>query len=724
VAVLTGSVGSAFSEDTDFDELDDLGRRAGRDRFGRRVRSAPLSTGHQRAAAVVIALLVIAVGTRDLFFGTLPLVGQLAPLPSWSTSWHHFFSGWQSAGVGTTAPASPAFGIVGITGTVLFGAMGTLQRILVLACIPLGAWGVSRFMRPLVSPRARVVAVICYLGLPLPYGALGTGRWDGLVAYAVFPFIALRLARAAGVAPYAVDPGPRWRSRPAGQIAILAAVIAAASGFAPAVVPLVVAMAVAWAVGSVLVGAPDSGGRVLVVAAEGVGAALVLAAPWVIGTALAGKASVAIFGLPIAGATAPDWGDVLRFAIGPAARSPIVWLLVVAAALPLVIGRGTRLTWAARLWVTACASWGLAFAATRGDLGSFAPSESVVLVPAALAVAACVGLGISAFENDLTGREFGWRQVASVSALVFVALGLVPVAAAAAGGRWGLPAQGVEQPLAFLGHPSTDGVGRVLWLGDPRAVPAGGWSVQPGLAFALTPQALPDSAQVFTPAGPGPAGLVTDAVRLAVSGGTVHLGRLLAPAGVRYVVVVDGLAPSMVGTATPSVSAPPPAGLNRDLLQQDDLQVVPGELGVQVFENGDRLAVTAERAGPLPPARPWSFPAAVDVAGWQPVLSALASGGPATGPVSVGTVYAGYAPAGSFAFSVGGRAVPQRPAFGWAAQYAAARGPASLSLSQFPYVPLVVILELAAWVAVAAAILGRPRRAQARRAAGTARGHR
>ena len=718
VALLTGSVGAAFSEDTDFDELDDLGRRAGRDRFGRRVRSAPLSTGRQRVVAVVIALLVIAVGTRDLFFGTLPLVGQLAPLPSWSTSWHHFFSGWQSAGVGTTAPASPAFGFVGITGTVLFGAMGTLQRILLLACVPLGAWGVSRFMRPLVSSRARVIAVICYLGLPLPYGALGTGRWDGLVAYAVFPFIALRLAQAAGIEPYAVEPGPTWRSRPAGRVTILGAIIAAAAGFAPAVVPLVLAMAVAWALGSVLVGARDSAWRVVVVAAEGVGVALVLAAPWVVGTALAGKASVGIFGLPIAGATAPDWGDVLRFAIGPAARSPIVWLLVVAAALPLVIGRGTRLSWAARLWVMACASWGLAYASSRGDMGSFTPSESVVLAPAALAVAAGVGLGISAFENDLTGREFGWRQVVSVAALVFVALGVVPVVVAAGGGRWDLPSQGVEQPLAFLGHPSTGGVARVLWLGDPRALPAGGWTVQPGLAFALTPQALPDSAQVFTPAGPGPASLVSDAVRLAVSGGTVHLGRLLASAGVRYVVVVDGLAPSMVGTVTPSVSAPPPAGLDRDLLQQDDLQVVPGVLGVQVFENGEHMPVTAERASPLPPARTWSYPGAADVAGWQPVLGALSGGGPATGAVSAGTVYAGYAPAGSFALSSGGRAGSRRPAFGWAAQYAVMPGQASLSLSQFPYVPLVVLLELAAWVVLAVALLGRPRQARARRAAG------
>ena len=71
---------------------------------------------------------------------------------------------------------------------------GTSDRVLLLGCIPLGAWGVPRSLRPLVSPRARVVAVISYLGLPLPYGALGLGRWDGLVAYAAFPFIALGLA--------------------------------------------------------------------------------------------------------------------------------------------------------------------------------------------------------------------------------------------------------------------------------------------------------------------------------------------------------------------------------------------------------------------------------------------------------------------------------------------------------------------------------------------------
>jgi hypothetical protein len=273
----------------------------------------------------------------------------------------------------------------------------------------------------------------------------------------------------------------------------------------------------------------------------------------------------------------------------------------------------------------------------------------------------------------------------------------------------------VEQPLDFLSHPSTAGVARVLWLGDPRALPAGGWSVEPGLSYALTPQGLPDAAQVLTPAGPGPAVLVRDAVRQTISGGTVHLGQLLASAGVQYVVVVDGLAPSTVGTQPPSVNAPPPPGLIQDLLAQSDLQVVPGEVGVQVYRNSQFVPVTAQRGGTLPATRTWSYPGEAVVAGWQPALGPLAGGGPATGQVRPGTLYAGYAPAGSFALSQPGRSPVRRPAYGWAAQYETAEGDATLALSRFPYVPLGVALEVAVWVVLLAALLG-PRRRASRRA--------
>jgi hypothetical protein len=327
-------------------------------------------------------------------------------------------------------------------------------------------------------------------------------------------------------------------------------------------------------------------------------------------------------------------------------------------------------------------------------------------------VAACIGLGISAFEHDLAGREFGWRQLASVVALLFVVVGLLPVIVSAGGGRWDMPSSGAEEPLAFLSHP-TEAVSRVLWLGDPRALPVGGWSIEPGLAYALTAQSLPDTEQVLTPAGPGPASQVADAVRLAVDGGTVHLGRLLAPAGVRYVVVVEGLAPSTVGVLPASVSAPPPAALEQDLLAQDDLQVVPGELGVQVYENGEDMPVTAQRGTPLPPGHAGTYPSAADVTGWQPSLSAMSGGTPANGEVPAGTVYAGYAPSGRFPLTVDGRTAQQRPAFAWAAQYQTLAGHATLAYSAFPYVPLVALLELVAWVFLAVAFAGLPQRRSA-----------
>jgi GT2 family glycosyltransferase len=718
--LLTGSVGTSFSEDSDFDELDDLGRRSGRDRFGRPVRRSLLSTSRQRLVAGLITVLVVVLGTREILFGTLPSVGQLAPLLGWSASWHHFFAGWQPAGVGTTAPSTPAFGLVGITGTVLLGAMGLTQKVVLLGCLPLGAWGLSRLMRPLVSPRARVVAAICYLGVPLPYEALASGRWDGLVAYAAMPFIVARLARAASMSPFDQVVGRGWRATPFGQTVALGAIVGVATSFAPAVLPMTLAGALAVAIGSVLAGQRRNAWRIIFEAIKAIGVAALLGAPWVVGTALAGRHAVEIFGLPISAAAAPGWGEVTRFAIGPTVRSPIVWALVAGSALPLLLGKSVRLVWAARLWAMACASWVLAFAVTHGWTGSFTPSESVVLVPAAIAVAAGVGLGISAFENDLSGLAFGWRQVVSALALIGVTLGLLPVVAGAGDGRWGLPTNGVEQALSFLGQPSTTGNYRTLWLGDPRALPVGGWTVQEGLSFALTDQELPNAGEVWSPAGPGPAQRVSAAIHLAMNGGTVHLGRLLAALSVQYVVVVNGLSPSDTGMAE-SVQAPPPSGLEQALLSQNDLQILPGVVGVQLFKDPQAIPVTAQRARPVQPSARLTWPGPRDVVGWQPVLGTLVGHRSATGPVSSGTVYAGYAPAGSFSLHQQGRTVPRQVVFGWAAQYpGVSAGSASLSLRRFPYVPLAVLVEVLAWLGLLLALLGWPRSARSRRPEGEA----
>ena len=309
----------------------------------------------------------------------------------------------------------------------------------------------------------------------------------------------------------------------------------------------------------------------------------------------------------------------------------------------------------------------------HGDLGSFTPSETVVLAPAALAVAVCVGLGIAAFENDLSGREFGWRQLVSAAAIVFVAVGLLPVAGGAVGGRWDLPSQGVEQPLAFLAQPSTS-VSRVLWLGDPRALPAGGWSV--AIGPGLRPHAAgaarhgpgvhpcrPGSGRARSPrpsASPSPAAPCISVAcwrppACATSSWWTRWPRRWS------------------GRAPTSVSAPPPAGLERRPAPagrppggprragRAGLRERGGHAGhrharrraagagVGLPERDGRggLAAGAERARRTAPRRPGAVPA--------------------------GTLYAGYAPAGAFALTVDGHTVTRQSAFGWAAQYAVTR---------------------------------------------------
>ena len=53
---------------------------------------------------------------------------------------------------------------------------------------------------------------------------------------------------------------------------------------------------------------------------------------------------------------------LLRFQTGPFGNTPLGWAFLVAAALPLVIGRGWRLGWSVRAWFVALAAWGVLLA--------------------------------------------------------------------------------------------------------------------------------------------------------------------------------------------------------------------------------------------------------------------------------------------------------------------------------------------------------------------------
>jgi len=347
------------------------------------------------------------------------------------------------------------------------------------------------------------------------------------------------------------------------------------------------------------------------------------------------------------------------------------------------------------------ASWLLAWVVGRGWGGSFAPSVDVILVPAAVAVAACIGLGVSAFETDLVGHRFGWRQLVTALMVSAAVVGLLPVLAEAGNGRFGLPSTGLDTPLQFLGSPGGTGAYRVLWLGAPQALPLGGWSSEPGLAYA-TSDGLPDATYLFAPAGPGPASTLATDVSLAQQGRTVHLGRLLAPASIRYVVVLGTLAPSITGLQSPA-NYPLPPGLLTALSDQTDLRQVPGGEGFSVFDNTDFIPQRAERSSAQPlPASGTLNPSASEVTGWHQIMTGQSSALSFSGTIAGGSVFTSYAPAGEWKLISKGTTLSARPAFGWAAQYRnVPAGTAQLAFDGTPLVPVGMLLELALWLFVA-----------------------
>ncbi|HXR54335.1 MAG TPA: glycosyltransferase [Acidimicrobiales bacterium] len=707
---LTGSIAGAFSEDDSFDDWDDRGRFAPR---GPR-RSRVLATRRSRLiAALVIALLVV-IGLRDLTSGALPAVGQFLPLSSWSGTWHQFFASWQPAGVGTTAPASPAFAALGALGTVLLGGMGLAEKVLVLGCIPVGAWGVSRLLAPLGSRRARLVGAASYLGIPLVYDALAHGRWDGMVAFALAPWVLSALMRATMLDPYDVGLGRHGRQPRRGQLLGLGVVLAIGIAFVPAMAVVALVCGVGLWLGSLLVRGDRGAGGAVRSAIGALAVALVLCAPWVIGTVLSGPHAVGVFGLPSAPSGSPGWTELLRFDVGPVGGSALSWLLPAAALLPLVIGAGPRLAWAGRLWSVALVSWGLAWAVSRGWTGSFAPSIDALLAPAAVALAACIGLGVAAFETDLFGHRFGWRQLVTSVMMMAALAGMIPIVAEVPNGSFGLPATGFNAPLQFLSARSPDSY-RVLWLGDPDALPLGGWSAGPGLAYATTENGPPDAQSLFAPAAPGPATQLAGAVALARQGKTVHLGRLLAPAAIRYVVVIETLAPTVVGVQS-APSYPVPADLLAGLAQQADLRQIPGGEGFVVFTNTAALPERASRpGGPVlgrgatkGPAAGIALPAQGDLTGWRDALRGPSGSEGFFGAVESGTVYAAMAPGGDWQLSVDGTGAHASSAFGWGAQFEVAKGGSgALRFAGVPLAGLGGLVELLLWLVVVGVLIDR-----------------
>jgi GT2 family glycosyltransferase len=687
-------------------------------------------SGQARLAVWLAVALVVVVGSRGVLTGRLPALGQFTPFPSWSATLSQFFTGWHPSGVGTTAPATPALGIAGILGTFVFGAMGLTQKVLIFGCLPVGAWGAVRLLRPFGSQRASMASGVAYLAMALPYNALALGRWGALVMYAGAPWVLASLARSTGLEPFVrrveapmppsataaglPAPGGAWASRHGllGGALALGVLEAVLISFVPAAALAVLLVALTVVASSVLFHDLGSTGRAVRLALGSTGVALGICLPWVIGVLSSGRGLLAVFGVPTSASGAASWGSLLRFAVGPIGGSPLAWGFAVAAAAPLVLARGVRFRWAARFWSIALVFWFAAWVIGRGWTGGLAVDPLVLLGPAAAATAASVGLGVAAFERDLRKAEFGWRQLTSAVGVLAVALASLPTLVSALPGRWDLPVNDFSQALTWMRAETADGAFRVLWLGDPRSLSLGGWGAGDGLAYATSEDGPPDARWLWNATSPGPAAQLGSDVDLARSGRTDRLGSMIAPAGVRYVVVLTAVAPEISGEQSPT-AYPVPNDLLPSLGHQLDLAPVLSGTGITVFSNADWIPQRAEVPGRPGAAITLVSPLAAGPAlpGAVPVLPGVAAARSYRGPLVAGTVVAAVAPAGRWELVGGTGTVEQRSsAFGWAARYSVPSPTTATLRFDDGLLPLVIgVFSVMAWGLALVALVDRRR---------------
>lgn len=646
------------------------------------------------AVAWLVTIVVLLIGSRTLTGAGLPAVGSLPVFHGGPASWWHlWWSGWRPDGLGSAAPAPPALALLGLAGTVLLGGVGLLQKLLVLGPLLIGPLGAYRSAKPLGSPFARTVVLVAYAVVPVPFNSLAGGRWAGLVAYAAAPWVLGALCRLGGERPFIARP-----HRPA-RIIGLGVLVAVAAAFVPAMVAVVPVIGAGIAVGSILTGRPLPGLRALAASIGASVVATVLLLPWSFGVL---TSTTALFGVAPAVSTAPTLADLLRFHTGPVGGGVLAWGLLAAAALPLLIGRSWRLAWAGRMWGVALGCWLAAWAAGRGWLPVPLPAPELLLAPAAAALALSVGLGALAFKVDLPGYRLGWRQVASLVAAVGLAVGSLPMLAAAGGGHWKVPNEDFQSTLALA-----PGQGfRILWIGDPRALPLGSWQLEAGVGYATSTDGPPDATYLWPPHSAGATGLLATDLHLATSQLTTRLGHLLAPMSVRYIVVPSQTAPDGSG----GTAVPVPGDVLAALEQQTDLKAHPVDNALVVYENAawapSRAVLAPTEASAATRATTAASSQAVDLSGAPGVLT----GGPDhfSGSVPADSqVLVSESASRGWRLSVAGQTASEKPAFGWSMLFSSTGtgGKASLNYETPITGRGLQVLEVLLWLSAIAALL-------------------
>ncbi|MET0145968.1 MAG: glycosyltransferase [Ilumatobacteraceae bacterium] len=674
--------------------------------------------------AWVVVIVGIIVASRTLIDTAVPSIGELRPLPASPRHWlADFVSAWNPAGAGQSVANPTGWAVVSLGSVFWLFRMGLGLTVLVVGSVFVGVWGAWRLATLYPSNRARVSALLVYAAVPLVPGVISTGRLSALFAYAAIPWFVhlLRVAVGIGTAdPAAAVDDLRdgvialsWRER-VRRTALLTVATAVAVALAPAILPIVLVVTLVLGLTSLVSGA---GWRTAawfsglgLVACAG---AWILNVPWSPTWSWSDLAAT-----PIAGADGRGALHVATMAIGGGRFE----VLAIALYLPLLVGlavaRAWRLTWAARAGGLVVVFLGLAVLQDRDDLPFAVPDVGLLLVPVALGLALAAASAVAAFGEDVAGRNFGWRQPAGLVSIAAVAIGVFPALLTLTDGAWYAPRTSLVEAVESALVPTADsGDYRVLYVGDPRIIPFPSDELEDGVAMALVDDGATDLRDRWPVAGQAADDALRDVVQDIAAGRTMRGGRLLAPFGIRYVIVpvLDG------ATSTAEDPLPIPDGLLAALGDQLDIVRSISPPDFARFENRAVIPTAAVLDATLAEASRNSDLDAlvsVDTSTATPILTGVDRSRRATADAPAGSINMGTPLDGAWELTTGGAAVTGRASFGVATAYdLPAAGTVELAYRQPVSRTMLLVLQALLWVVVlvAASRLTVPARLRGRR---------
>ncbi len=547
-----------------------------------------------------IVVLAILIGSRRFIQDSVPSVGEFLPFPSSPADlWGEYRGSFDGRSFGSTAALPTGFALLAVGSVMTLFRMSLLLTVSIVGLYLLGALGAWRLCTVFPVNRARIAGMVIYVGTPLVPGLLSHGEWSALAWFAALPWMLYLLRRAAGIET--ADPAAaqldltdgiaqvplRLRLR---ALSFLILVLAVTTAFVPAVIVLwavaglLVAAATLLAAGSLRVAAWLAGCTVVSVVF-----AAVLNLPWSLDWSWAD-----MMGVGHAGSTGRSLHEIAslsptgdRFAVLAVALY-LPWLAAVA------ITRAWRLTWSIRATALVVVFGALLILSERGAAGIALPRPSLLAVPIALGLALGGASIAGGFGSDVLGRGFGWRQPLGLLANAAIVVGLVPAVLAIGDGSWHTPHTPMPRLLAAqLPVEPEAGDYRVLYVGDPRVLPVPAREFADGIAYAVADAGTLEFTDRFWVPHSRADDEVANALQLVADGATLRAGRILAPLGIRYVVVpkTDG--------AVSTVDDPLPLadGLLAAFENQLDIGSIYGPPSLEIYVNQAWFPVGAQLTG-------------------------------------------------------------------------------------------------------------------------------